>query len=76
MRFRFIGEYTGGRTAINACGVVFTGREPAEVASADAIRRLTGNQEFEEVTEIVAPVEKPAKKRAASLKQSIRGFEQ
>lgn len=49
MLFKFIGQYTGGRTSINACGVVFEGTDPAEVTDPDAIRRLSGNAEFEAV---------------------------
>ena len=49
MRFRFVGRYTNGHTAINACGVVFTGHEPAEVGEAEAIRRLSGHPEVEKV---------------------------
>lgn len=47
--FKFIGQYTGRNTSINACGVIFEGREPAEVDDQDGIRRLRGNPEFEEV---------------------------
>lgn len=49
MLFKFIGRYTNGHTSINASGVVFEGREPANVTEADAIRRISGNPEFEEV---------------------------
>lgn len=49
--FRFIGMHTGGRTSINACGVMFEGDEPSEVDDADCIRRLRGHPEFEEVGE-------------------------
>ena len=49
MLFKFVGEYTNRHTGINACGVWFDGREPSEVTDADAIRRLSGNPEFEEV---------------------------
>jgi len=49
MRFRFIGKYTNGHTGINACGVDFVGREPAEVTDPDGVRRLSGNPEFEVV---------------------------
>lgn len=47
--FKFIGQYTGRNTSINACGVIFEGREPAEVDDADGIERLRKNPEFEEV---------------------------
>lgn len=47
--FKFIGQYTGRNTSINACGVIFEGREPAEVGDADGIERLRKNPEFEEV---------------------------
>lgn len=50
-RFRFIGTYTGGRDSINASGVIFEGNEPSQVDDAEAIRRLRGNVEFEEVGE-------------------------
>jgi hypothetical protein len=49
MLFKFIGRYTCGHTSINASGVVFQGNEPAEVEDAEAIRRLSGNPEFEKV---------------------------
>ena len=54
MRFRFIGKYTGRRTSINACGVVFEGHEPREVP-AEAVARLSGNIEFEAVDAIDKP---------------------
>jgi hypothetical protein len=59
MLFKFTGQYTGGRDAINACGIVFTGREPAEVTDADALRRLSGHPEFEAVTETAALADEP-----------------
>lgn len=46
MLFKFVGRYTNGHTAINACGVIFEGDEPAEVSDPDAIRRLSQNPEF------------------------------
>ena len=49
MRFRFTGQYTNGHTSINACGVVFEGREPADVTDPAAIARLSGHPEFEHV---------------------------
>jgi len=60
MRLKFIGKYTGGRTAITIGGVTFEGREPAEVPAGSA---LVSHPEFEVVkhcpfaaeTPIVAP---------------------
>lgn len=49
MLFKFTGRYTGANTSINACGVVFEGDEPSEVSDPEAIRRLSGHPEFEEV---------------------------
>lgn len=49
MLFRFIGEYTCGRTTVPAGGVVFKGREPADVTDPDGIRRLSGSPEFEKI---------------------------
>lgn len=49
MKFRFIGTYTGGHDSINACGVVFHGRDPSEVTDGEAIRRLSNHIEFEVV---------------------------
>ena len=58
MRFRFIGQYTNGHTGINANGVDFVGREPAEVTDAAAIASLSRHPEFEVVPdEAAAPVE-------------------
>jgi hypothetical protein len=48
MLFRFIGQYTHGRTTINA-GVDFFEREPSKVEDAELIRRLSNNPEFEAV---------------------------
>jgi hypothetical protein len=48
MLFRFIGQYTHGRTVINA-GVDFHEREPSFVADAEIARRLSNNPEFEAV---------------------------
>lgn len=58
MLFRFTGEYTNGHTAINACGVVFQGREPADVTEPDGIRRLSGHPEFVMVQHIAPGVHK------------------
>ena len=52
MKFRFIGEYTNGHTSINGSGVTFVGREPSEVTDPEAIRRLSGNIEFEMVGDL------------------------
>lgn len=49
MLFKFIGRYTNSHTSINASGVTFQGREPAEVTDPDGVRRLSGNPEFEKV---------------------------
>ena len=49
MLFRFIGQYTHGRTSIDAGGVLFEGREPTEVTDLELIRRLTNHVEFEAV---------------------------
>lgn len=57
MRFRFIGKHSGGRTSITVFGVTFDGVEPAEVEDPEAIRRLSGNREFETVKG------RPAKKK-------------
>lgn len=48
MKFRFIGTYSGAET-IDAGGVTFTGREPAEVTNEATIRRLRNHVEFEAV---------------------------
>lgn len=50
MRFRFIGQYTNGHTAINACGIVFDGRSPSEVTDPEAVRRLSRHPEFEAIS--------------------------
>jgi hypothetical protein len=55
MLFRFTGTYTGGRTSITVFGVTFEGHEPADVTDEDGIRRLSGHQEFEQVTKTVTP---------------------
>ena len=54
MLFRFTGTYTGGRSSITVFGVTFEGREPADVADEDGIRRLSTHQEFEAVSDAVA----------------------
>lgn len=48
MRYRFIGQYTLGRTSICMNGITFEGREPSEV-TADYEPRFAGNIEFEAV---------------------------
>lgn len=48
MLFRFIGQYTHGRTTINA-GVDFVEHEPSEVDCPELQRRLSNNPEFERV---------------------------
>jgi hypothetical protein len=63
MRFRFIGQYTNGRTSITTHGVTFEGNEPAEVTDKEAIRRLSGNVEFEEVPDSEAADVKPRRGR-------------
>lgn len=55
MLFKFIGQYTNGRSTITTCGTLFEGREPADVTDPDGIRRLSNHPEFEQVTEFVAP---------------------
>lgn len=62
MLFRFIGRYTGRRSSVNACGVEFHGREPADVTDLDGIRRLSNHPEFEVVEPSDAP-EKPKRGR-------------
>lgn len=66
MRFRFVGQYTNGHTAIDAGGVTFEGHEPSEVTDPDLIRRLTNHQEFEAVAAEAAieaaPVTTPKKR--------------
>lgn len=48
-KFRFIGQYTNGHECITTHGVTFHGNEPAEVDGEEALRRLRGNADFEEV---------------------------
>jgi hypothetical protein len=55
MLFRFIGQYTHGRTSIDAGGVLFEGHEPTEVTDGELIRRLTSHVEFEAVEAGEAP---------------------
>jgi len=55
MLFKFIGQYTNGRSTIVTCGTLFGGREPADVTDPDGIRRLTNHPEFEQVTKTVTP---------------------
>lgn len=69
MRFRFIGKYTGGRTSINACGVVFKGHESREVPP-EAVARLSGNIEFEAVEN--PPVENPEKPKRGRPKRVVQ----
>lgn len=61
MLFRFIGQYTNGRTSITMNGVTFDGHEPVNVPEALAFR-FAGNIEFEAV-EQDAPVDKPKRGR-------------
>ena len=46
--FRFVGEYTNGRTSIEHLGVTFEGHEPSEVSD-DVALQLLDQPEFEEV---------------------------
>ena len=46
MLFRFIGQYTGGRTSITMNGVRFEGHEPTEV---EDVARFSDSVEFEAV---------------------------
>lgn len=45
MRFRFIGQYTHGRTSITMNGVLFEGNEPSEVPE-PLEGRFKQNREF------------------------------
>lgn len=67
MLFRFIGQYTNGRTSICMNGVTFDGHEPVEVPEALAFR-FAGNAEFEAV-EQDAPVDKPKRGRSRKVDQ-------
>lgn len=54
MKFRFVGEYTGGRDSITMrrgddYSVTFHGNEPTEVDDEDTIRRLSSNPDFKAV---------------------------
>lgn len=49
MRYRFIGQHTGGRTSITVFGVTFEAREPAEVTCPDGLRRLANHGEFQAI---------------------------
>lgn len=70
MLFRFIGQYTGGRTSICMGGVMFEGEEPAEVICPDMVSRLSRNQEFEAVPLIDAePVGDKAPRRRGRPKK-------
>jgi len=46
MFFRFVGEYTNGRTSIVMNGVKFEGRTPSEVPE-KSVARFSSNREFE-----------------------------
>lgn len=70
MLFRFIGQYTHGRTMINA-GVDFHEREPSQVDDAELIRRLSNNPEFESVEPEGETVEQPAPKKRGRPKKVI-----
>lgn len=48
MRFRFIGQYTHGRTFIEMNGVRFDGNEPSQVPD-DLQSRFENNIEFEAI---------------------------
>jgi len=62
MLFRFIGQYTHGRTSICMNGVTFEGREPSEV-TADCAFRFENSVEFEAVGDEPAEAEKPKRGR-------------
>lgn len=66
-KFRFIGKHTGGRTSISLFGVTFEGVEPADVTSADGIRRLSNHIEFEAVDE---PHDEAPRKRGRPKKEA------
>jgi hypothetical protein len=71
MRYRFIGQYTLGRTSICMNGVTFEGQEPSEVP-ADIEHRFSGNVEFE----IVAndnPDEQPVVKKRQGRPRKVIG---
>lgn len=48
MRFRFIGQYTHGRTSIEMNGVLFEGNEPSEVPE-ELLFRFANSLEFEAI---------------------------
>ena len=54
MRYRFIGQYTHGRTSIVMNGVHFEGHEPSEVPE-EVEFRFAGNVEFEASEEVSEP---------------------
>lgn len=63
MQFRFIGQYTNGRTSICMNGIVFEGHDPSEVP-ADMAFRFAGSVEFEEVSgDEPEPADKPKRGR-------------
>ena len=71
MLFRFIGQYTHGRTSICMNGVAFEGQEPSEVP-ADLAFRFAGNVEFEAVeadAPVAEPVDKPKRGRPRKVDQ-------
>lgn len=53
MKFKFIGKYTGDRESVNVGGpaekggVMFFGREAANVENDELVRRLSNNPEFQ-----------------------------
>ncbi len=67
MLFRFIGQYTHGRTTIDM-GVLFEGREPSQVDCPELARRLSNNPEFEAVTQDEPVVIEAPKKRGRPKK--------
>ncbi len=52
MLYRFIGQYTGGRTSITTDGIRFEGREPSDVPDGS---RICSNIEFEAVGDAPKP---------------------
>lgn len=70
MMFRFIGQYTGKNTSINAGGVIFEGHEPAEVECPELARRLSANVEFEAVDVIEPGEESPAPRKRGRPKKN------
>lgn len=73
MLFRFLGQYTGGRSSVDACGVAFHGREPTDVTDPDSIRRLSGHPEFELVPVAKDRVEVPEPKRRGRPRKVTNG---